>query len=185
VFRFRRPHEAVATRPPSQTRNLGKLSGDRSRCHFSLSQNENALAAGGSREVIGLRTMRNAEPTLRQVLRRCARDALEGLGYSVRQITAARVVPGARLQVKKSGDSIRPVAVRTSINRKVGLTYRSEGSINPASSRNLKPPPLGGGCSHRHNISCVRTKLLVRSYCSCRLRKMEDHRERNPCYFPC
>jgi hypothetical protein len=66
--------------------------------------------------------MKNSEPTLRQILRRCARDAMEELGYSVRQVTAARVVPGARLQVKKSGDPIRRVAVRTSMDRKVGLT---------------------------------------------------------------
>jgi hypothetical protein len=66
--------------------------------------------------------MKKLEPTLRQTLRGCARVALESRGYSVRHVTAAGVVPGARLQVKKSGDPIRRVAVRTSMDRKVGLT---------------------------------------------------------------
>ena len=74
------------------------------------------------RRAIGFENMKKLEPTPRQTLRGCARVALESRGYSVRHVTAAGVVPGARLQVKKSGDPIRRVAVRTSMDRKVGLT---------------------------------------------------------------
>jgi hypothetical protein len=66
--------------------------------------------------------MKKLEPTLKQTLRRCAQDALQKHGYSVRRVTAAGVVPGARLLVKKAGDPIRRVAVRTSMDREVGLT---------------------------------------------------------------
>jgi hypothetical protein len=78
------------------------------------------------RRVIGFENMKKLEPTLRQTLRMGARVALKRRGYSVRQITAPGVVPGARLQVKKSGDPTRRVAVRTSMDRKVGLTRDPE-----------------------------------------------------------
>jgi hypothetical protein len=70
-----------------------------------------------------LASMTDVEPpTTRQVLRGCGQVALELKGYSVRQVTAAGIVPGARLQVKKPGDPRRRVvAVRTSKDRKVGL----------------------------------------------------------------
>jgi hypothetical protein len=42
-------------------------------------------------------------------------------GYTVRQVTAAGIVPGARLQVRKEGDPKKRIAVRTSKDRKVGL----------------------------------------------------------------
>jgi hypothetical protein len=61
------------------------------------------------------------EPTKRQMLRRCAQEAMEQRGYTVRQVTAAGIVPGARLQVKKVGEPKKRVAVRTSKDRKVGL----------------------------------------------------------------
>ena len=61
------------------------------------------------------------EPTKRQMLRRCAQEAMEQRGYTVRQVTAAGIVPGARLQVKKDGEPKKRVAVRTSKDRKVGL----------------------------------------------------------------
>jgi hypothetical protein len=78
------------------------------------------------RQAVGFENMKKLEPTLRQTLRRCAQDALKRRGYSVRQITAPGVVPGGRLLVKKSGDPIRRVAVRTSMDRKVGLTRDPE-----------------------------------------------------------
>jgi hypothetical protein len=46
---------------------------------------------------------------------------MEQRGYTVRQVTAAGIVPGARLQVKRVGESKKRVAVRTSKDRKVGL----------------------------------------------------------------
>jgi hypothetical protein len=48
---------------------------------------------------------------------------MEQRGYTVRQVTAAGIVPGARLQVKKVGEpkTKKRVAVRTSKDRKVGL----------------------------------------------------------------
>jgi hypothetical protein len=61
------------------------------------------------------------EPTRRQLLRKCAQEAMEARGYTVRRVTAAGIVPGARLRVKKAGAPERRVAVRTSKDRKVGL----------------------------------------------------------------
>jgi len=61
------------------------------------------------------------EPTRRQLLRKCAQEAIERRGYTARPVTAAGIVPGARLQVKKAGEPERRVAVRTSKDRKVGL----------------------------------------------------------------
>jgi len=65
--------------------------------------------------------MTNVEPTKRQMLRRCGQEAMEQRGYTARQVTAAGIVPGARLQVKKVGEPKKRVAVRTSKDRKVGL----------------------------------------------------------------
>jgi hypothetical protein len=62
-----------------------------------------------------------AEPTRRQLLRKCAQEAMKKRGYTVRQVTAAGIVPGARLQVRKEGDPKNRIAVRTSKDRKVGL----------------------------------------------------------------
>jgi hypothetical protein len=61
------------------------------------------------------------ELTTRQLLRKCAEEALKQRGYTARLVTAAGIVPGARLQVKKAGEPERRVAVRTSKDRKVGL----------------------------------------------------------------
>jgi hypothetical protein len=66
------------------------------------------------------------EPTKRQMLRICARMAIEQRGYTARQVTAAGIVPGARLQVKKVGQPEKKVAVRTSKDRKVGLMRDSD-----------------------------------------------------------
>jgi hypothetical protein len=41
---------------------------------------------------------------------------------------------------------------------------RPEGSINPASSRNLKPPPLGGGVFTDHEVSEI-CRLIRSAFC--------------------
>lgn len=66
-------------------------------------------------------------PKLRKAhFRECARKALEDLGYSVEDIGGAGVAPGARLRVSK-GLKTSNVAVRTSLERKVGLVRNPDG----------------------------------------------------------
>lgn len=60
-------------------------------------------------------------------LRACARLALEQRGFSVELITGAGVVPGVQLKATKGSDHIN-VAVRTALNRKVGLVRSSDGA---------------------------------------------------------
>jgi hypothetical protein len=57
----------------------------------------------------------------RPELRRCARLALEQRGLDVRPKRGKGLVPGVRLEVGKSGEERKQVAVRTSRDRKVGL----------------------------------------------------------------
>lgn len=59
-------------------------------------------------------------------LRACARGALEQRGFSVELITGAGIVPGVQLRAIKGPDSFN-VAVRTALNRKVGLVRSSDG----------------------------------------------------------
>jgi hypothetical protein len=59
-------------------------------------------------------------------LRECARKALEDRGYSVEDLGGAGVVPGARLRVSKGSKAYR-VAIRTSLERKVGLVRNPDG----------------------------------------------------------
>jgi hypothetical protein len=59
-------------------------------------------------------------------LRECARKALETRGYRVEDIGGAGVVPGARLRLFKGSKAFR-VAVRTSLERKVGFARNSDG----------------------------------------------------------
>ena len=59
-------------------------------------------------------------------LRGCARKALEDLGYSVKDMGGAGVVPGARLRISK-GSKAETVAVRTSLERKVGFVRNPDG----------------------------------------------------------
>jgi hypothetical protein len=60
-------------------------------------------------------------------LRACARSALEQRGFSVELITGAGIVPGVQLRATKGSDQIN-VAVRTALNRNVGLVRSSDGS---------------------------------------------------------
>jgi hypothetical protein len=62
----------------------------------------------------------------KSILRECARLALEQRGFSVEVITGAGIVHGARLRATK-GSHQRDVAVRTSLDREVGLTRHSDG----------------------------------------------------------
>jgi hypothetical protein len=57
----------------------------------------------------------------RPAFRRCARLALEQRGLSVRPMRGKGLVPGVRLEVGKSGEKRKQIAVRTSRDRKVGL----------------------------------------------------------------
>ena len=62
----------------------------------------------------------------RSQLRECARLALEQRGFSVQPISGSGILPGARLRAKK-GAVTRNIAVRTSLDREVGLTRNSDG----------------------------------------------------------
>ena len=62
----------------------------------------------------------------RSLLRECASVALEQRGFTVEPVRGSGILPGARLRAKK--DSVtRKVAVRTSLDREVGLTRNSDG----------------------------------------------------------
>jgi hypothetical protein len=65
----------------------------------------------------------------RQHLRDCARLALEGRGLRVEGKSAQGVAPGARLRTF-SGSRVSEIAVRTSLQRKVGLTRLANGMWN-------------------------------------------------------
>ena len=62
----------------------------------------------------------------RSLLRECARLALEQRGFTVEPVRGSGILPGARLRAKK-GSVTRKVAVRTSLEREVGLTRKSDG----------------------------------------------------------
>ena len=62
----------------------------------------------------------------RSLLRECASFALEQRGFSVEPVRGSGILPGARLRAKK-GSVTRNVAVRTSLDREVGLTRNSDG----------------------------------------------------------
>jgi hypothetical protein len=62
----------------------------------------------------------------RSQLRECARLALEQRGFSVEPIRGSGILPGARLRATK-GAVTRTIAVRTSLDREVGLTRNSDG----------------------------------------------------------
>src|SRR5579863_9668743 len=59
--------------------------------------------------------------------RECARRVLEQKGYTVEDKGGPGVVPGARLRVSKESKVMR-VAVRTSLDRQVGLARNADGS---------------------------------------------------------
>ena len=62
----------------------------------------------------------------KSVLRECARLALKQRGFAVEFISGAGIVPGARLRARKDSDE-RDIAVRTSLDREVGLTRNLDG----------------------------------------------------------
>jgi len=62
----------------------------------------------------------------KSVLRECARLAVEGRGFKVELISGPGIVPGARLRAIK-GSEEREIAVRSSLDREVGLTRRPNG----------------------------------------------------------
>ncbi len=63
----------------------------------------------------------------KSLLRECARVALEQRGFTVELISGAGIVPGARLRARKDSDDERDIAVRTSLDREVGLTRNLDG----------------------------------------------------------
>jgi hypothetical protein len=65
--------------------------------------------------------------TTTKQLRACARAALEQRGFSVELATGAGVVPGVQLMATKGANHLN-VAVRTSLNRAVGLVRSSDGT---------------------------------------------------------
>jgi hypothetical protein len=62
----------------------------------------------------------------KEILRVCARIALEDDGYEVSFKPGPGVVAGSRLSIAK-GSTTRTVAVRTSLDRELGLVRRSDG----------------------------------------------------------
>ena len=62
----------------------------------------------------------------KSLLRECARVALEQRGFTVELISGAGIVRGARLRAVK-GSQERNIAVRTSLDREVGLMRRPNG----------------------------------------------------------
>ena len=62
----------------------------------------------------------------RSLLRECARVALEQRGFTAEPVRGSGILPGARLRAKK-GSLTCKVAVRTSLEREVGLTRTSNG----------------------------------------------------------
>ena len=60
-------------------------------------------------------------------LRDCARLALEQRGYTVESARGSGIIPGARLRAE-TNHAKRSIAVRTSLDREVGLTRNSDGS---------------------------------------------------------
>ena len=63
----------------------------------------------------------------KSLLRECARVALEQRGLTVELISGAGIVQGARLRARKDYDDERDIAVRTSLDREVGLTRNPDG----------------------------------------------------------
>ncbi len=59
-------------------------------------------------------------------LRECGRLALQQRGWNVEVVNGPGIVPGARLRASKGVDE-RDVAVRTSLDREVGLTRHPDG----------------------------------------------------------
>ena len=62
----------------------------------------------------------------RSLLRECASVALEQRGFTVEPVRGSGILPGARLRAKNNSVT-RKVAVRTSLDREVGLTRNSDG----------------------------------------------------------
>lgn len=62
----------------------------------------------------------------KSTLRECARLALEQRGFIVEPVHGSGIVRGARLRAKRN-KTTRTVAVRTSLDREVGLTRNSDG----------------------------------------------------------
>jgi hypothetical protein len=60
------------------------------------------------------------------LLRECARTALEQRGFTVEALRGSGIVPGARLRATRSGHP-QTVAVRTSLDREIGLTRNADG----------------------------------------------------------
>jgi hypothetical protein len=62
----------------------------------------------------------------KSLLRECARTALEQQGFTVEALRGPGIVPGARLRATRSGHT-QTVAVRTSLDREIGLTRNGDG----------------------------------------------------------
>jgi hypothetical protein len=62
----------------------------------------------------------------RSLLRECARTALEQQGFAVEALRGSGIVPGARLRATRGGHP-QTVAVRTSLDREIGLTRNADG----------------------------------------------------------
>lgn len=66
--------------------------------------------------------MNEQKPSEAQVLRTCARLALEKRGFFVRKKPGWGVVPGARLRIQLPGQAERTVVVRVSKKRRIGIS---------------------------------------------------------------
>ena len=100
----------------------------------------------------------------RSQLRECARLALEQRGFSVEPISGSGILPGARLRAKK-GAVTRNIAVRTSLDREVGLTRNSDGdwSTIPRMDEVLVAVPSVGERGSAEILSFA-PKLLIHAF---------------------
>jgi hypothetical protein len=100
----------------------------------------------------------------RSQLRECARLALERRGFSVEPIRGSGILPGARLRAKK-GAVTRNIAVRTSLDREVGLTRKSDGdwSTIPRMDEVLVAVPSDDERSSVEILSFA-PKVLIRAF---------------------
>ena len=100
----------------------------------------------------------------RSQLRECARLALEQRGFLVEPIRGSGILPGARLRAKK-GAVTRNIAVRTSLDREVGLTRNSDGdwSTIPRMDEVLVAVPSVGERGSAEILSFA-PKVLIRAF---------------------
>jgi hypothetical protein len=100
----------------------------------------------------------------RSALRECARLALEQRGFTVEPVRGSGILPGARLRARK-GSLMLKIAVRTSLEREVGLTRKSDGhwSTIPRMDEVLVAVPSANERGSAEILSFA-PKVLIRAF---------------------